>query len=82
MKGAFTMKEIVKTNRLAGQLEKLYNKLNADFFGGALEPRSSRFKAQKTATSHLRRTRQNLKKVHKVRIPKYSWYFRGDKFGN
>ena len=34
----FTMKEIVKTSRLAGHFEKLYNKLNADFFGGALEP--------------------------------------------
>lgn len=32
------MKEIVKTSRLAGQLEKLYNKLNADFFSGELIP--------------------------------------------
>ena len=32
------MKEITKTSRLAGQLEKLYNLLNADFFGGVLEP--------------------------------------------
>lgn len=31
------MKEIVKTSRLAGQLEKLFNKLNADFFSGELE---------------------------------------------
>lgn len=31
------MKEIVKTSRLAGQLEKLFNKLNADFFNGELE---------------------------------------------
>lgn len=38
MKGASTMKEILKTSRLAGQLEKLYNKLNADFFSGELEP--------------------------------------------
>lgn len=32
------MKETTKTSRLAGQLEKLYNKLNADFFNGELEP--------------------------------------------
>lgn len=32
------MKEIVKTSRLAGQLEKLYNKLNTDFFSGELIP--------------------------------------------
>ena len=31
------MKEIVKTSRLTGQLEKLFNKLNADFFDGELE---------------------------------------------
>ncbi len=31
------MKEITKTSRLAGQLEKLYSKLNNDFFGGELE---------------------------------------------
>lgn len=31
------MKEIVKTSRLAGQLEKLFNKLNADWFNGELE---------------------------------------------
>lgn len=31
------MKEIVKTSRLAGQLEKLFNRLNADFFDGVLE---------------------------------------------
>lgn len=31
------MKEIIKTSRLAGQLEKLFNKLNADFFSGELE---------------------------------------------
>lgn len=31
------MKEIVKTSRLAGQLEKLFSKLNADFFNGELE---------------------------------------------
>ncbi len=31
------MKEIVKTSRLAGTLEKLFNKLNADFFNGELE---------------------------------------------
>ena len=37
-KGAQTMKEITKTSRLAGQLEKLYNMLNADFFNGELEP--------------------------------------------
>ncbi len=30
------MKEIVKTSRLAGQLEKLFNKLNTDFFDGEL----------------------------------------------
>lgn len=30
------MKEIVKTSRLAGQLEKLFNKLNADWFNGEL----------------------------------------------
>lgn len=30
------MKEITKTSRLAGQLEKLYNKLNEDFFGGVM----------------------------------------------
>ena len=30
------MKEIIKTSRLAGQLEKLYNKINADFFNGEL----------------------------------------------
>lgn len=35
---ATTMKETTKTSRLAGQLEKLYNKLNADFFNGELEP--------------------------------------------
>lgn len=31
------MKNIVKTSRLAGTLEKLFNKLNADFFNGELE---------------------------------------------
>lgn len=31
------MKEIVKTSRLAGSLEKLYGKLNADFFNSELE---------------------------------------------
>lgn len=31
------MKEITKTSRLAGQLEKLFNLINADFFGGELE---------------------------------------------
>lgn len=31
------MKEIVKTSRLAGSLEKLFNKINMDFFGNALE---------------------------------------------
>lgn len=30
------MKEIVKTSRLAGQLEKLYNKINTDFFDSEL----------------------------------------------
>lgn len=30
------MKEIVKTSRLAGQLEKLFNLLNRDFFNGEL----------------------------------------------
>ena len=30
------MKEIVKTSRLAGQLEKLFNKLNADWWNGEL----------------------------------------------
>ena len=31
------MKEIVKTSRLAGQLEGLFRKMNADFFDGQLE---------------------------------------------
>ena len=31
------MKEIVKTSRLAGQLEKLFRMLNTDFFDGQLE---------------------------------------------
>lgn len=31
------MKEIVKTSRLAGQLEKLFRMLNVDFFNGELE---------------------------------------------
>ena len=31
------MKEIVKTSRLAGSLEKLFHKINLDFFDGALE---------------------------------------------
>ena len=31
------MKDTVKTSRLAGHLEKLFNKLNADFFNGELE---------------------------------------------
>lgn len=31
------MKEITKTSRLAGSLEKLFGKLNTDFFGGQLE---------------------------------------------
>ena len=31
------MKEIVKTSRLAGQLEKLFRMLNEDFFNGQLE---------------------------------------------
>ena len=31
------MKEITKTSRLAGQLEKLFRMLNADMFGGQLE---------------------------------------------
>ena len=31
------MKEIVKTSRLAGQLEKLFRMLNADFFDGQLD---------------------------------------------
>lgn len=30
------MKEIVKTSRLAGQLEKIFNKLNADWWNGEL----------------------------------------------
>ena len=30
------MKETVKMSRAVGQLEKMYNSLNADFFGGAL----------------------------------------------
>lgn len=32
------MKEIIKTSRLAGQLERIYGKLNADFFNGELTP--------------------------------------------
>lgn len=31
------MKEIVKTSRLAGQLEKLFRLLNTDWFNGELE---------------------------------------------
>ena len=31
------MKEITKTSRLAGQLEKLFRMLNNDMFGGQLE---------------------------------------------
>ena len=31
------MKEIIKTSRLAGQLEKLFRMMNNDFFGGQLE---------------------------------------------
>ncbi len=31
------MKEIIKTSRLAGQLEKLFRMMNTDFFGGQLE---------------------------------------------
>lgn len=31
------MKEITKTSRLAGQLEKLFRMMNEDFFGGRLE---------------------------------------------
>lgn len=31
------MKEIIKTSRLAGQLEKLFRMMNEDFFGGQLE---------------------------------------------
>lgn len=31
------MKELTKYSRLAGYLEKLYDKLNADFFGGELD---------------------------------------------
>ena len=31
------MKEIVKTSRLAGQLEKLFRILNFDWFNGELE---------------------------------------------
>lgn len=31
------MKEITKTSRLAGQLEKLFNLINTDFFNGELE---------------------------------------------
>ena len=31
------MKQIVKTSRLAGQLEKLFRMLNEDFFDGQLE---------------------------------------------
>ena len=31
------MKEITKTSRLAGQLESLFRKMNADFFSGQLE---------------------------------------------
>lgn len=46
------MKEIVKTSRLAGQLEKLYNKLNADFFGGALEPPVITIQSSKTSYGH------------------------------
>ena len=30
------MKETVKMSRAVGQLEKMYNSMNADFFGGAL----------------------------------------------
>ena len=37
-RGNYVMKETTKTSRLAGQLEKLYNRLNADFFNGELEP--------------------------------------------
>ena len=31
------MKELTKYSRLAGYLEKLYDKLNADFFDGELD---------------------------------------------
>ncbi len=31
------MKQIVKTSRLAGQLEKLFRLLNEDFFDGRLD---------------------------------------------
>lgn len=46
------MKEIVKTSRLAGQLEKLYNKLNADFFGGALESPVITIQSSKNSYGH------------------------------
>lgn len=38
MKKGHGMKELTKTSRLAGAHEKLYRKLNEDFFDGELEP--------------------------------------------
>jgi hypothetical protein len=37
MKGSTTLKELTKYSRLACYLEKLYDKLNADFFDGELD---------------------------------------------
>lgn len=35
------MKEITKSSRLLGQLEKLYRMINADLFNGELQPVTS-----------------------------------------
>lgn len=46
------MKQTTKTSRLAGQLEKLYNKINADFFNGALEAPVITIQSTPTAYGH------------------------------
>ena len=47
------MKEIIKTSRLAGQLEKLFNKLNSDFFNGELQTLSLIHISRLRALLHL-----------------------------
>lgn len=46
------MKQTTKTSRLAGQLEKLYNKINADFFNGELEAPIITIQSTPTAYGH------------------------------
>lgn len=47
------MKEIVKSSRLLGQLEKLYRMINADWFGGELHPVTITVQSTPRAYGHV-----------------------------